>query len=235
MANDPAFDGRRLMRAARVGTLATVSQDGHPFASLITPATAPNGALILLISRLSEHTRHLLAEPRCSVLVTGKSSNNNPQMTSRITVTGMASLRDDPALKARYLTIHPYAAQYADFSDFNIWQIVPNAGLLVAGFGKAYRLDSTMLAPSLEAVAAIAASEGNIIAHCNKDHAEALGAIAGQPGDWRMVSVDVDGFDLAQDDRTVRFHWSEPVRTSADVRRELVEMTRAALPLENPS
>ncbi|MBN9507759.1 MAG: pyridoxamine 5'-phosphate oxidase family protein, partial [Alphaproteobacteria bacterium] len=48
------------MRAARAGTLATVA-DGQPFASLVTPAMAPDGAVLLFLSTLSEHTRHLRA------------------------------------------------------------------------------------------------------------------------------------------------------------------------------
>jgi hypothetical protein len=40
-----------------------------------------------------------------------------------------------------------------------------------------------------------------------------------------MVTADVDGFDLALQHQVVRFAWSEPVKTAADVRRELVRMT----------
>ena len=66
----PGWEARRLLRAARVGTLASAA-DGQPFASLVTPACAPDLSLLLLLSDLSEHTRHLRAEPRCSVLVAG--------------------------------------------------------------------------------------------------------------------------------------------------------------------
>ena len=61
-----AMQARRLLRAARSGTLATVSPSGdgcQPFASLITPAIAGDGGILLLLSDLSEHTRHLRAEP----------------------------------------------------------------------------------------------------------------------------------------------------------------------------
>ena len=68
--SDPAWEARKLLRSARAGTLAT-SLQGQPFASLVTPACAPDLSLLLLLSDLSEHTRHLRAEPRCSVLVVG--------------------------------------------------------------------------------------------------------------------------------------------------------------------
>ena len=221
------MQARRLLRAARSGCLAT-SAAGQPFASLVTPACMPDGSLLLLLSQLSEHTRHLTADPRCSVMVSGAAESANPQTTPRVTVTGLAEVVDDPALKARYLAVHPYASLYADFGDFATWRIKPVAGLLVGGFARAFRLKAADLAPDAEAVAAILAAEAGILSHCNRDHADALAAIAGEPGDWRMVTADVDGFDLALEERVVRFAWSAPVKDAGEVRRELVRLTKEA-------
>src|ERR1700733_13114997 len=124
--SEPGWEARRLLRAARSGCLATNS-NGQPFASLVTPACMPDGSLLLLLSRLSEHTRHLAADPRCSVMVNGEAETANPQTTPRVTVTGVAEVVDDPALKARYLSVHPYASLYADFGDFATWRIAPGA------------------------------------------------------------------------------------------------------------
>jgi putative heme iron utilization protein len=184
----------------------------------------PDGSLLLLLSQLSEHTRHMAADPRCSVMVTGAAADTNPQTTPRITVTGMAEVVNEPALKARFLAVHPYATLYADFGDFATWRIVPAAGLLVAGFGRASRLWAADLVPEAKSVAAILAAESGILSHCNRDHPDALVAIAGEPGDWRMVTADVEGFDLALGERVVRFAWSAPVRDAGDVRRELVRL-----------
>ncbi len=215
-----------MLRAARSGSLAT-SAAGQPFASLVTPACMPDGSLLLLLSRLSEHTRHLAADPRCSVMVTGPAMSDNPQTMPRVTVTGLAAVVDDPLLKARYLAVHPYASLYADFGDFATWRIVPAAGLLVGGFARAFRLNGGDLTPDPAAVAALLAPEAGILAHCNRDHPDALAAIAGSPGDWRMVTADVDGFDLALGTRVVRFAWSAPVNDAGDVRRELVRLAKA--------
>lgn len=221
----PAWEARRLLRAARSGTLAT-SAKGQPFASLVTPACMPDGSLLLLLSRLAEHTRHLAADPRCSVMVNGAAVSVNPQTTPRVTVTGVAEIVDDPALKARFLAVHPYASLYADFGDFATWRIKPSAGLLVGGFGRAFRLKAADLAPEPEAMAAVLAAEAGILAHCNQDHPDALAAIAGEAGDWRMVTADVDGFDLALGERVVRFAWSAPVSDAEGVRRELVRLAK---------
>ena len=221
----PAWAARKLLRAARVGTLAS-SLAGQPFASLVTPATAPDLGLLLLLSSLSEHTRHLRAEPRCSMLVVGAATGENPQTAPRVTVTGVAEMVDDPGLKARYLAVHPYASLYAGFGDFALWRIRPMGGLFVGGFARAARLREADLAPEPGAVAAIAAAEAGIMAHCNEDHRDALTRIAGGPGDWRMVAVDVDGCDLAQGQRVVRVAWSAPVADAGAVRGELVRMAR---------
>ena len=222
-----AWEARKLLRAARVGTLATSAQ-GQPFASLVTPACAPDLSLLLLLSELSEHTRHLRIEPRCSVLVAGEQAEANPQTTPRVTVTGIAEVMDDAAQKGRYLAVHPYASMYADFGDFALWRIRPANGLYVGGFGRAARLGAAALSPDPLAVAAIGAAASEIIAHCNADHAVALARIAGRPGEWRMVSVDVDGCDLAGGEHVVRVHWSTPLADTGQIRSELAGLARAA-------
>ena len=226
-ADTPAWAARKLLRAARVGTLAT-SMQGQPFASLVTPATAPDLAVLLLLSELSEHTRHLRADPRCSLLVYGTAEGINPQTAPRVTVTGLGETVADAALKARYLAVHPYAALYAGFGDFALWRVRPVNGLYVGGFARAARLRAADLAPDPAAVAAIAAAEADIIAHCNADHPDAMAAIAQAPGGWRMVGVDVDGCDLACGELVVRVAWSAPVGDAGDVRRELIRLARAA-------
>ncbi len=226
MAEDsPAWAARKLLRAARAGTLAT-GADGQPFASLVTPACAPDLSLLLLLSDLSEHTRHLRAEPRCAVMVAGAAQDANPQTAPRVTITGLAELADDPALKARWLAVHPYGALYADFGDFHLWRIRPRAALFVGGFARAHRLKQSDLTPDPAAVAAVGEAEARILAHCNEDHAAAMTALAHAAGGtgegWRMVAADVDGCDLALGEHVLRAPWSAPVADADAVRRELV-------------
>jgi putative heme iron utilization protein len=224
---DAAWEARRLLRAARAATLATNAQ-GQPFASLVTPATAGDLSVLLLLSSLSEHTRHLRADPRCALLVVGAAAEANPQTAPRLTVTGVAEADPDPALKARFLAVHPYARLYADFTDFAIWRVRPQAGLFVGGFARAVRLRGADLLPDAAGVAAVAADEAGILAHCNGEHAKALAAIAGRPGEWTMVSVDTDGCDLAQDETVLRVAWRAPAADGGAVRAELVRLAEAS-------
>lgn len=227
----PAWASRKLLRAARVATLAT-STEGQPFASLATPACAPDGAVLLFLSSLSEHTRHLRVEPRCALLVAGAAISANPQTAPRLTVTGLAAVVEDAGLKARWLAVHPYAALYADFGDFALWRVAPAGGLFVGGFARAHRLKRADLTPDPAAVQALSDAEADIIGHCNADHPDALTAIARAAGghgeDWRMVAADVDGCDLAAGEEVLRVAWSAPVSAGSDVRRELVVLAKAA-------
>lgn len=225
---NPGLEARRLLRAARQGVLAT-SAEGQPFASLVTPATAPDGSILLLLSDLSEHTRHLRAEPRCAVMVAGAADGPNAQTAPRLTVTGLAAMEPDPALKHRWVALHPYAAFYAGFGDFNLWRVRPGGGNFVGGFARAHRVTPADL--SVDAPA-IAAAEAGIIAHCNDDHAEAMTAIAndfGHAGEgWRMVACDADGFDVALDDHVRRIAWTAPVAAPGAIRGALVAFAGAA-------
>jgi putative heme iron utilization protein len=233
------FEARRLLRAAPSATLATTTagpDGGQPFASLVTPAFLPDLTALLLLSDLSEHTRHLKAEPRCALMVQGAAEGPNPQTAPRATLTGLAEPVPEAevaALKPRFLARHPYAALYADFGDFHLWRINPGAALLVGGFARATRLRQAELRPDPAAVAALGEAEAGIIGHVNDDHADALAAIATgllgrPPGAWRLVAVDPDGCDLADGEVVARLHWPAPVTNSGGVRAALVQAARDA-------
>ena len=242
---DAILEARWLIRAARSATLAT-GQAGQPFASLVTPATAPDLSLLMLLSSLSEHTRHLQADPRCALMVAGAPTGPNPQTAPRVTVTGMAELvpaGQVAALKARWLAVHPYAALYADFGDFALWRVTIGGALLVGGFARAVRLKASALAPDEGAVAAVAASEAEIVTHVNQDHPDAVAAIAtgllgGAPGPWRLVTVDPDGCDISDGDASRRLAFPAPVGDADAVRMALIRAARegrAALACQTPA
>lgn len=229
-------DARRLLRGAASGVLATTAEGGQPFAALVTPATAPDLSPLLWLSSLSEHSRHLSADPRCALLVTGAPTGPNPQTAPRVSVTGLAERVPEaelPALKGRWLARHPYAALYADFADFSLWRIRIGAALFVGGFATAQRLRAAQLLPDPAAVAAVAAAEPGAIAHMNADHADACANIARMlcgegEGGWRLTAIDVDGCDLSDGNRSSRFCFSEPILDADGIHRALVQAARKA-------
>ncbi len=191
------FEARGVLRAARAGVLATVS-DGEPQAALVTPATTASLDILLLLSELSSHTRTLATSPRCALLVSGPAADANPQTAPRVSVSGTA-IRLGPgdaleSARSRYLAIHPYAALYAGFTDFSVWLLRPEHAMFVGGFGRARRLAARDLCPTAAAVAAIAAED------------EALRRAAdsrfGQDG--LVAAIDPDGLDVISGEGTQR-------------------------------
>ena len=226
---DLAFAARCLLRAARSGTLATQS-DGRPFASLVTPAVTPDGAVLLLLSALSAHTRHLRADPRCALLVAGQPVNANPQTAPRLTVVACAQPEPDPALRRFWVGRHPYAALYADFADFSLWRLVTLSGHYVGGFGLARKLAADALAPPAQTVSTQAAQD-SALARWNDSQADALAAVArgaGGAGAWRLLGLDPDGIDLVQDETVVRVAFDRPATGPDGVETALTHLVQAA-------
>jgi putative heme iron utilization protein len=223
---DIGFAARCLLRQARWATLAT-QHHGQPAAALVTPATAPDGAVLMLLSAMSEHARHLAAEPRCALMVTGAPENLNWQTAPRVSLAGRATRLEDPAARRYWVARHPYARLYADFADFAIWRLVPETALFVAGFGQIHRLSAADLTPSAAAVAALAEAQPRIIARWQADHAadlDRLAHAAGHGDRWTLIGVDPDGFDLIQDDRFLRLAFSAEVPDEAGLRPALLRL-----------
>ncbi|MDR3474753.1 MAG: DUF2470 domain-containing protein, partial [Devosia sp.] len=225
----PAWAARRLLRAARSAALATLA-GGAPFASLVTPACAGDLSVLLLLSSLATHTRHLAADPRCSLLAVGAPDGANPQTAPRLTLRGLAAPEADPALRRRWLAMHPYAASYANFADFALWRIRPAEALFVAGFARANRLRWADLAPDPAALARFAAGAGAVLARCNRDHMDTLGKIAyhaggeGPNAPWELLGIDVDGCDLGLGEHVLRLAWPAPLTDPAQAGTELARL-----------
>ncbi|OYV58185.1 MAG: hypothetical protein B7Z71_10895 [Acidocella sp. 21-58-7] len=129
-----------LLRAAKSATLATC-QDNMPFAALATPAFLTDLSAVLLHSTLSGHTRQLKANPFCALLVMGPAPDANPQTAPRLCLSGHAEISTDAAVRAAFLAVHPYAAMYADFTDFSFWHVHVTGAHYVGGFAAAATLD----------------------------------------------------------------------------------------------
>lgn len=139
---------RELMLRSRAGALATLGPDGGPFASYVTTAPAEDGSTLMLLSRLAEHTKNLLRDPRASLLFVRDPPPGAESMTaSRLTLIGRCAVEPDPKLKLLFVTHHPDAARYADFSDFSLYRFDAEAGHLVAGFGRIVDLKREQLFP----------------------------------------------------------------------------------------
>jgi len=230
LAGESGFAARCLLRAARWGSLAT-GAEGEPLASLVTHAVAPDGAVVMLLSMLAEHTKQLTAAPCCALMAVAAPENLNWQTAPRVTVIGEAVVTEDRELRAYWLARHPYAGLYAEFSDFALWRLMPERALYVGGFGKAARLGAASLLAPAEAVAAIGVAGREIVDHCNRTQGEALSRMAhaaGASGPWRMLGVDTDGVDLVQDEAVMRMAFDAPAADADGASAALQRLLGAA-------
>jgi len=143
-----------LIRGRSVAALATL-HDGRPLASLVPYAAhVESGRLRLVthVSRLSAHTRDMLASPEVSLLVAApEDTSTPPQALPRVSIAARAVFigRDDPdhePFARAYLDRFPQAAEWFGLGDFSIVALEPSGGRLVAGFARAMNVTPADLA-----------------------------------------------------------------------------------------
>lgn len=161
----------RLVLGHSVASLATL-HDGRPFASMIPYAVLVTGRdprgddgddggdnagsvlLVSHVSRLSAHTRDMLATPEVCLLVTASESIDStgppPQALPRVSLPARATFIDSahPAyevLKHAYLGRFPHAADWFQLGDFSIVIFEPTSARFIAGFARAMTLSPQQL------------------------------------------------------------------------------------------
>lgn len=231
---------KTLMRTARFGALAVLDVDGGPLVSRVAVAADCDGAPLILVSSLSQHTQALEGDPRCSLLL-GQPGKGDALAYPRLSMTCTAQLvSEESALKrvsGRFLRHIPKATLYASLPDFRTYRLEPRGASLNGGFGKAYRLAAGDLL-TVDAFV-LADFEAGIIEHMNNDHADAVSLyaenLAGQfAAKWSLTGIDPEGIDLAAGDLTARVWFDNRVQSSADARKALVDLVAKAKAAASP-
>jgi putative heme iron utilization protein len=235
---EPTFaeQARTLVHLGRTGTLGTLSRrhPGHPFVSIMPYATDERGRPLLLISRLAMHTQNLEADPRASLLIAQAGAGEDPLALARVTLMGRAGrvgAAERDAARAAYLARQPNAVHWVDFEDFAFWRLDLADVYFVGGFGAM----DWIQAEGYEAAPPdpLADAAAGIIAHMNRDHADALIAYARVLGGIEadaaeMVAADRLGFKLRVRDREglhgCRIPFAREVATAEQCRAVLIEM-----------
>ena len=218
---------RRLMRGRATATLATQQAgSGWPYASLALVATAIDGAPLLLLSRLAEHTKNMAGDARISLLFDGTEPGPSRLAGSRATVLGRATRSADKAELGRFLARHPEAEAYAGFADFGLFRIAVERAHLVAGFGRIHWVDEREILLPQSAVAAFVASETKLVATLNDDAAvRTLLAQKLGPGEWSVTGADPEGVDTRADGATARLSFADALADPAAIRAALDSAT----------
>lgn len=227
---------RSLLRRSRQGALATLMPNkGDPYCSLVATASAPDGAPLLLISRLAIHTKNILADARVSLMLDERIAGD-PLEGARVMLAGVArQIEGDAATvsRRRYLAAHPKAEMFADFPDFSFFRIDVQGAHLVAGFGRIVDLRPSSFLTDVDQANELIAAEPDIVAHMNADHRDTLNLYAtkllgAESGEWHCTGCDPDGLDLHIGRHTLRLPFPRRVNDSVALRKVLKELADIA-------
>lgn len=234
-----AEEARTLVSATNAGTLATLSEDGAPWASLVAYGALDDGSPVLFVSRLAEHARNLEREPRASLVVTARWLDDDALAAGRVTLAGTAYKPEGELAEMardRYVAAVPGAKTYAAFRDFALWVLRVERVRWVGGYGRMGSASGEdYVAAVSDPVGAIAAEA---VAHLNADHADALLAmarkLAGHPDATSAQCHALDGLGLdlfvttPRGFAVARLPFAAPVEDRNALRAATVELARRA-------
>jgi heme iron utilization protein len=233
---DPLALGRMLLRSTRTGALGTLDpQSGFPLVTLTSVATDLDGAPVILVSRLSQHTQNLLADQRASLMLAQGGKGDalaHPRLSLQVEA-NLATGLDLARIRERFLSRHPKAKLYVDFPDFGFFRLEPRAIHLNGGFARAFDGDARLIMAPLEEINAFSEHERSIIAHLNADDLATVNLYATRlcampAGPWRATGLDPHGLDLSAGDLTARLGFPEPVVDAAGLQNALRQLADAA-------
>lgn len=141
-----------LLHSRRSLQLATVCEDGSPYASY-APYAIGEDCLYVLLSDIAVHGLNLLHEPRASVLVI-EDEDTAGELFARIRVNYRVKAREIPVgesdwehgvalLESRH---GERPRKLSQLADFRLFRLSPLGGRYVKGFGRAYDLAGATLA-----------------------------------------------------------------------------------------
>lgn len=233
-----AEEARTIAGCTNVGTLATLTAAGDPWASFLTYGLL-GGEPVLCVSRMAEHGRNLEHDPRASLAIVAPSTDPDPLASGRITLAGNVEQPTGDELTAArqaHLAAVAAARYYIDYSDFSLSVLRVRRVRWVGGYG---RMDSAAgedyLAASPDPVQPHARPA---IDHLNADHADSLAAMARALGGFpdadaaQCTGVDRYGLDLkvttCRGIAYTRVGFAKPVNTVAELRPAAVELVTQA-------
>ncbi|KAI3677021.1 hypothetical protein L1987_86639 [Smallanthus sonchifolius] len=236
----PIEEVKTVLNHSIRGMLSTFSQkhEGYPSGSMVDFACDDNGSPILAVSNLANHTKDLLANRKCS-LVIAKDPEDRTDLI--ITLHGDAvSVPENErgVIRTTYVARHPDAI-WVDFDDFLFLRIEPKAVHFVSGVATdLFQSGEFTNKEFREAkVDQIYQFSKPITSHMNKDHANDTKLIVQHstsvPVDFAyMLDVDSLGFNVkaGYQDKTFKLRIAFPRQAEErkDVKTLIIEMLQAA-------
>ncbi|MCA9264861.1 MAG: DUF2470 domain-containing protein, partial [Planctomycetales bacterium] len=231
---------RTLVELGGNSTLATISakHPGYPFGSIMPYAADADGCPLFLISSMAVHTRNLNSDGRATLLITQHAAGS-PLGAGRVSLIGdVSKLEGEDQMQAAqslYLAKHPESSQWLQYGDFSFYRLDVIDVYFVGGFGvMGWVRAEDYRAAGPDPLCHVATS---VIEHMNSDHADAVRLLGERSlgvklRGAQMTSLDRLGFHLRaeteQGAKGTRVTFPEPVASSDEVRRVLVQMVQQA-------
>lgn len=241
----PAEEARTLVAASRAGSLASLSEDGTPWSSVITFGATGAGEPVLVVSTMAEHGRNLARESRASISIAEPVPEGaDPLDHARVTLAGHVEVPQgaeaEAALEA-HAAHYPAARSYATYGDFTIYVLRVERVRWVGGFARMASVEpEDYTAATLDPTAPGAAYARE---HLNEDHAASMLLWAQTLGGYADAttatceSIDRYGVDLRVEtprgQAPVRVGFVEPVTTPGGLRGATVALAELARSLRD--
>jgi putative heme iron utilization protein len=227
-SNQQAYLARQLLAGAFQGVLSTHSLEhtGYPFGSVVPYVLDQDGLPLLLLSHLSQHTKNVDADPRCGLTLLDHGPGN-VQEHSRLSALGELAVLAQTPDAGRYFDYFPQSETYFRQLGFRFYRFEPKRFHWNGGFATArwFSVDRIVRRNPLDREV-----QASIVAHMNRDHADALrnyladSGLPAAPTDAVMVGIDAEGIDLRMHDQLFRIPLAREIRSADAAREVLVEM-----------
>jgi putative heme iron utilization protein len=139
-------DVRKLWRSVETGILSTtsVAVPGYPFGSVVPYVTTAEGAPVIYISHLAQHTKNLLADPRACLTVI-EPAQDDAQAAGRISLLGDAAVvpeGDRDQVAELYFATFPTSRRFSETHGFTFWALTPKRVRFIGGFGRIHWIEA---------------------------------------------------------------------------------------------
>ena len=232
--------------------ISTNMKSSFPYSTFTMTAFDYDLSPILLMSDLSEHTTNLINDNNASLMLTEEKklykffpkfvmkniAYEDPMSRPRVTLIGKIKKTNNSNLKKRFLTRHPASKLYANFADMNIYKMEIKSAHLIGGFAqvKWFKKDDIIC----QNFKNFEQNEDSIVSHMNNEHQESVNLYINKflseqlssnerKGNWKIVGVDPDGFDLRKNKILLRFPFEKQINDVKKLRGIFVGLHKKAL------
>lgn len=197
-----------------------------------------DGSPILAVSSLAVHTKDLLANPKCSLLMARDPEDRTDLVITLHCDAVSVAIEEREAVRTTYLAKHPNAF-WVDFADFQFLKIQPKVVRYVSGVATAVLGSGEFSGEEYRAATVDPVSQFSkpITSHMNKDHAEDTKLIV-----QHSTAIPVDSAYILDLDRLgfnvkagylgktykLRIPFPRPAVDRKDVKTLIVEMLQSA-------